>query len=354
MFNLKEENDNKNYETKNPNIKLSHYLEFNGNRDLNNNIFEIYISIQNKIIHIIIPDNDTYNLNVFLLNKNELQIYKTLKAHKYEVTLLNYYLTDKKEEYLLSTDSIENIIVWDIKNDFNILKKIETKYEYKMYSNLLLFIKNENYIITSCSLNENDENNNNVDDSYSRIYSLANNNLINNIPGTNLNYTYYILSWYNSIDGNKYIIECCKGKIFIYNISEDELYIEFLNNYNRKVNFYEGFIYLNRNDDYLLSGTDDGMIFIWNLNAKILSNVLFLNLRKYQIYHINKWNNRYFYIYEFSQNSIIFIDYEQIKIITCYKFNQNKSIENIKLIDSKSYGKSLFISNEENNIELWK
>ena len=354
MFNLKEENDNNNSEVKNPNIKLSHYLELNGNRDLKNNIFEIYISIQNNITYIIIPDNDTNNLSIFLLNKNELLIHKTLKAHKYEVTLLNYYLTDKKEEYLLSTDSIENIIVWDIKNDFNILKKIETKYEYKMYSNLLLYLNNENYIITSCSLNENDENNSNVDDSYSRIYYLSNNNSINNIPGTNMNYTYYILSWYNSIDGNNYIIECCKGKIFIYNISEDEFYIEFLNNYNRKANFYEGFIYSRANDDYLLSGTDDGMIFIWNLNAKILSNVLFLNRRKYQIYHINKWNNRYFYIYEFSQNSIIFIDYEQLKIITCYKFNQNKSIENIKLIDSKSYGKSLFISNEENNIELWK
>ena len=353
MLNLKEEYDNKNYESKNPNIKLNHYLEFNGNRDLKNNIFEIFISIQNNITHIIIPDNDTNNLKVFFLNENQLQIHKILKAHKYEVTILNYFLTDKKEEYLLSTDSIENIIMWDIKNDFNILTKIETKYEYKMYSNLLLYINNDNYIITSCSLNENDDTDSNVNDSYSRIYSLTNDNLLKNIPGTNLNYTYYILSWYNSISGNIYIIECCKGKIFIYNLSEDELYIEFLNNYNRKANFYEGFIYSKNNDNYLLSGTDNGMIFIWDLNAKMLSNVIFLNQRKYQIYHINKWNENYFYIYEFNQNSIIFIDYEQIKIITCYKFNQNKSIENIKLVKLNAYGKSLFISNEENYIEIW-
>ena len=354
MFNLKEEYYNKNYETKNPNIKLSHYLEYNKSKDLKNNIFEIYKSISNNIIHIIIPDNDTNNLNVFYLNKNELQIHKTLKAHNYEVTILNYYLTDKKEEYLLSTDSIENIFVWDIKNDFNILKKIETKYEYKMYSNLLLYMNNENYIITSCSLKENDDNNNNVNDSFSRIYSLTNGHLTKNIPGTNLNCTYYILSWHNSIDENNYIIECCKGKIFIYNITKDELYIEFLNNYNRGANFYEGFIYSKINDEnYLLAGTDNGMIFIWNLNAKALSNVIFLNQKKYQIYHINKWNNMYFYFYEFSQNSIIFIDYEKLKIITLYKFNRNKSIENIKLINLNSYGKSLFISNEENNIEIW-
>ena len=95
------------------------------------------------------------------------------------------------------------------------------------------------------------------------------------------------------------------------------------------------------------------MIFIWDLNAKMLSNVIFLNQRKYQIYHINKWNENYFYIYEFNQNSIIFIDYEKLKIITCYKFNQNKSIENIKLVNLNAYGKSLFISNEENYIEIW-
>ena len=353
MFKLKEEFDNKNFETKNPNIKLKHSLEFSGNKDLKNNIFEIYISFQNNIIYIIIPDNDTNNLNVFFLNKNELHIHKALKAHKYEVTILNYYLTNKKEEYLLSTDSIENIIVWDIKNDFNILKKIETKYEYKMYSNLMIYISNENYIITSCSLNENEDNNINVSDSYSRMYSLTNDNFTKSIPGTNLNHTYYILLWYNSIDKNNYIIECCKGKIFIYNISKNELYIEFKNHYNRKANFYEGFIYSKNNDEYLLSGTDNGMIFIWNLNAKLLFNVLFLNQRKYQIYHINKWNNKYFYIYEFSQNSIIFIDFGKLKIITCYKFNPNKSIENIKLINLNSFGKSLFISNEENNIEIW-
>ena len=354
VYNIKNDIFNQS-ENKNPNIKFKYCIKHQGSKILKSNLFEIYKSYHDNLIYISIPDNSTNNLDIFSLNKDQITIYKTLKGHMNEITILNYYINDKKLEYLLSTDTVESIIIWDITHNYILARKIETNYYFKMYSNLLLFSlnKDEDYIITTCSLDEiNDINNYNINDSYSRVYSFTNGNFIKNISGTNLNFTYYILSWVNILDNNNYIIEFCKGKIFIYNIINDELYTEFFNS-QRKANFYKGFIYTKNNNDYLLSGTDNGKIFIWNLNSKILFNIINLFSSKYQIYHINKWNEKYFYIYEFSKNSIMFINFKELKIVSCFKFNENNNIEIVKVKNLLNYGKCLLISNEENNIQLW-
>ena len=345
---------NKNiYEDKNPNIKFNSYLKYNNNNNLKNNIFEIYKSFQNNNFYIIIPNNSTNDLEVFSLNKDKLQKYKILKNHNYEIKSIKYYINNSNEEYLLSTDELEIIIIWDVTHNFIILKKIETNYEYKMYSSLLLFAQIDNYIITtSCpDITSNIINNSNT---RSRIYSLTD-GYLKSIIGTEMNYTYNIISWYNMIDRNYYIIEFCKGKIFIYNIIKNELYIEFFN-IQQESNFYEGFIYSKNNNDYLLSGSDNGLIYIWNITNKTIFKIIDVNSQntiKYQICHINKWNKKYFYIYEFTQNCIIFIDFEQLKKVSCFKFKNNNIIENIKIINYSDYGKSLIISNEENNIQIW-
>ena len=138
--------------------------------------------------------------------------------------------------------------------------------------------------------------------------------LIKNIPGTNLNITCYILKWFNKIDNNYYIIECCQGKICIYNIYNYALYIAFFNE-KHESNFYKGFIYSKNDNDYLISGDDCGRIFIWNLITKTEIRKIYVyneNNLQNQIYHMNQWDKKYFYVYEFKRNSIIFIDLDQL------------------------------------------
>ena len=338
---------------KNPNIKFNSFLKYNNNINLKNHIFEMYKSFQNNNIFIIIPNDLTQNIEIFTLYKNELQIYKQLKGQNYEISLLKYYINKNNEEYLLSTDILEQIFIWDISNDYILLQKIQTNYKYTMHSNLLLFTLNEKYIITTCCPEEPINNNN--DDTSSKIYSVTNGLLIKNINGTFSNSTYYILEWYNLIDNNKYIIECCKGKIFIYNINKDELYIEFYN-IIRESNFYRGFIYSENKNDYFLSGDDNGLIYLWNLTIKSFFRIIDLNTEnsiKRQIFHIHQWNNKYFYVYEHTHNCIIIIDFKKLKKVSCLKFNKNKSIEDIKLINLPLYDKSFIISNEKGNFELW-
>ena len=65
-----------------------------------------------------------------------------------------------------------------------------------MYSSLLLFAQIDNYIITtSCpDITSNIINNSNT---RSRIYSLTD-GYLKSIIGTEMNYTYNIISWYNN------------------------------------------------------------------------------------------------------------------------------------------------------------
>ena len=78
-----------NLKKRNPNIKFNSFLKYNNNNQLKSNIFEIYKSIQNHNFYIIIPNKSTNNIDIFSLNKNELEIYKILKGQYYEISILN-------------------------------------------------------------------------------------------------------------------------------------------------------------------------------------------------------------------------------------------------------------------------
>ena len=121
-----------NNENKNPNIKFNSFLKHDNNINLKNHIFEIYKSYQNNNIYIIIPNVLTQNIEIFSLNKNKLQIYRKLKGQKYEISILKYYINKNNEEYLLSTDILEQIFVWDISYNYILLYKIQTNYKYSM------------------------------------------------------------------------------------------------------------------------------------------------------------------------------------------------------------------------------
>ena len=306
---------------KNPNVKFNSFIKYKNNIKLKNSIFEIYESFQNNSYYLIIPNIKTNNIEVFYLNENELEIYKILKGHNYEISFIKYYINKKNEEYLLSTDILEQIYIWDITHNYINIQIIKTDYICTMLSNLLLFMENDNYIITSCCPDE--YYTTNFDETYSKIFSLSDGNLIRNIKGTNMNFTYYILNWYNIIDNSNYIIECCKGKIYVYNAINDDTYINFSENLVGHGNFLKGIIFTKNNNDYLITGKDDGYVLILDLNKKLIINLIDFNKSncnhiKGQIYHIEKWNSKYFFVYEYTQNSIYFIEFENLILMAFY------------------------------------
>ncbi len=84
-----------------------------------------------------------------------------------------------------------------------------------IYSCLLIFLNNNNYIITSIFNYSGDQDN---DESATKIYSLNNGKFIKYINNTNNNEIFYLLSWYNKKDNKYYIIQFSYLKIIINNI----------------------------------------------------------------------------------------------------------------------------------------
>ena len=184
------------------------------------------------------------------------------------------------------------VIIWDIKNNYNIKMIIQTDYTDNNYieSCLLIFPHNldENFIIISTA---NIFENKGI--SSTKRYSLSNGQHINSIKETINLCVCYLLSWYNKIDNKYYIIQLALKKIVITDLLEDKLYSKLINlkkgtitNYNNS-----GFIYTKENKDYLCSSSTSGYINIWDLYNKNLYK--FIDTKRCWLMSIIEWNNKY-------------------------------------------------------------
>ena len=121
------------------------------------------------------------------------------------ITVIKYYLTDNKKEYLLSCDKSNSIIIWEIQNNYNIKYSIKLSHEgNKNYINdvLLQFNRdNKNYmIIPRRSV-----------DYFTLLYEIGEEaKFIKNIDNTKNNKTLYLIPW--KFENKQYIIECCEKK----------------------------------------------------------------------------------------------------------------------------------------------
>ena len=343
MNNKINNNNNRIFEKKPHNLK--YILDITNTNDLwgNNDLFEVFKSYKDNKEYIISKNINNYNLDIFLLLDNKK--IKSLNGHKNRITTVRYFINNKDyNEYLLSADSNRIVIIWDITDNYNIKYQIDTKYNYYIYSCILVFPYNndENYIITStCStFNDNDK-------SATKIYSLNNGNFIKYINNTNNNYIYYLLSWYNKNNNRYYIIQLAFKKIIISNLLEDELYSELI--HQPEDYHYSGFIYNIDNNDYLCSSSYNGYINIWNLYKKTLYKVI--NTNNCSLLHIIQWNNKYIIVADYDNKCFKIINIES-EIIKDIKKHHNGGVRCIKKIYHPKYGESL-LSADDNTIKLW-
>ena len=210
-----------------------------------NDIFEIFISYKDSKTYIVSPNLNNYNLDIYDLN--DIIKISSLRSHKNRVSTIKYFIEKyKNNEFLISGDLNQIVIIWDITLNYDIKYKIDTKYEnLSIYSCLLLLCNNyydtinnkynDNYIITS-TRNTSKE----LDKSATKIYSLNNGEFIKSIKNSNTNSILYLLQWYNKENNNFYIIQFADKKIVINNLLEDEIYSEFIN--EPEDSHYNGFI----------------------------------------------------------------------------------------------------------------
>jgi len=256
--------------------------------------FVAYIGLTDNIEYLVYNSlEEKYNINIMRIKDKKNII--SLKGHKEKILSIKYYKKDNKTDYLSSKDKNE-IIIWDIQNNYNKKFIIQNKIE----SFLFLFNLFEKDFILLSYKNKNNE-----------LYEFKENfPFVKYIFGIKeeKNKTYMILTWFYK---NKYyIIELCEKNIFINNIFEDECYAELIN-----ANSISGYLY---NENYLCVGSKNfGCIRIWDLINKI--QIKRIDIPSFAIQEIIYWNNTYSIIRSYDRNNtsnyLFIVNLEEGKIV---------------------------------------
>lgn len=248
-------------------------------------------------------------------------------------------------EYIISTDMLGLVILWNVNNSYVIEYIIESNYQNYIYSILILFnINNYNFIITTTL----GRFNNRVD--FSKLYLLSNGKFFKNVYATNRNNTTYIIPWYNKNNNELYLIEFCRYYISINNILKDEVYHIFKNegDYNK---YYSGFIYIKNGKDYLVSCSYNGRVDVWDLFDKKLE--IYLTINHTRLYSINNWNKNFFIVGDFNKGELFIIELNTFKIVTKIHNKNIKNIVSLKKIKHPLYDDSLLLLTNDGSIYLW-
>ena len=316
-----------------------------------NSLFDVYINYLDSKSYLITSNFNNCVINIILLEKNN--IIATLKGHKIEILSVRYFMNEiTKEEYIISSDKDNTIIVWNVHNNFNIEFNCNIDYSQncQIYSCIITNIEQFNYVITSCYNTNSYYLQKKEKKDLTKMYSLMNKDFIKNVYNTEKNNTKYMLSWYNKSDGNIYIIELCDYLININNLLKSKNYCT-LKSYIENEEYLTGFLYKNNETDYLITGSWNGYVRIFDLYEKEQINYLDTNIC--ELYNMILWSNRYTIIsYKFG-NKIKIMDNKNFEIISIFESEHFNEIKCIKKIIHPLFGESLITCSENGKIKLF-
>jgi WD40 repeat protein len=177
-----------------------------------------------------------------------------------------------------------------------------------------------------------------------------NKDFIKNIYNTGTNNTKYLLSWYNDTDENIYIIELCDYLISINYLLKSKNYC-ILKSYIDKEEYLSGFLFKKNETNYLITGSWNGYVRIWDLDAK--EQINYLDTNNCELYNIILWSNRYAIIsYKFG-DQIKILDIKYFEIISKFKSEHFNGIKCIKKVIHPLFGESLLTCSEKGDIKLF-
>ena len=298
--------------------------------------FEIYVGIKDNEGYLIYQENN-YDLIVVRIIDNAR--IKDLVGHKSNIEVIKYYINknNEKEEYILSCDSENFVIIWDINDNFCKKYTFQEKYKDKIVDSLILFnVFNKDYILLcSSNLNNNNE--------FSKLYELKDKiPFVKDIYNSNKIKNKHLIPWlYNN---KYYIISICDIGISINNIFEDENYANL--NENQEKGYYHGLLF---DDNYLcVTDANNNYITIWDLIKKVIDKKISFNAKIG--YELVQWNNKYSIIG--CDSCMIVIDIKEGKEYTKI-LGKNDDILKLKKIKFKDIGECLVCCGGNNNIYIY-
>ena len=155
---IKENNENNKFKTiMEIYVKITRDpTNLNYKKDITNNIkgwgllnnFAVYNGLKDNIEYIVYNNKNNYNLDIMRIY--DKAIINSLKGHTTGTNVIRYYINNNREEYIISCDKKNLVIVWDIQNNYNKKYNIKVNDFGNIWDALLLFnIFKKNYILIS-------------------------------------------------------------------------------------------------------------------------------------------------------------------------------------------------------------
>ena len=321
----------------------------------NCNTFDYYLTKDNKLI-IITPciepvytnDGDNKEHEIYLIDIETKIIINKLKGHKGRILNVRIFKNQKnKKEYLISADILNNIIVWDIENNFE--KIFEKYFEYEpfafIYSTLMIFDEKNTWIVASCIREKNKT---------LILDMVKNKNFIEITESENLP-VYCLCYWFNQMEEDEKdkhnIIQCGKNKILITQFPSKKVY--YMYQAEKKYIYNSGgLVFKNGERDLLAVSSSAGLILIIDL---ILKNVVKkIEIENAHIFSFIKWNQKYLLLNNIRKSEIIIIDMNNdFKIVGKNYIPEMQMGFFMKKIKHPIYGESILISVKEWKLNLF-
>ena len=241
-----------------------------------------------------------YHISLINLKNNSVE--KTLRDHKDRVVIVRHFQDkETKNDYFVSTDRQYNVIVWDLSNDCNKIFEKEVKYEGYICSALLLFIKNNKYLLVSSI------GGNNV----TKVFDINDKNFVREIEVSRNLSIYFLEHWLNEEvmeddeDKQNVIIQCGKGKIIFSEFPSNTVY-HTIKKDDSNIYFLGGIVFKNNSRDVFAFADSFGLVQILDLATKII--VQSFQFKNVKLYSFVRWNERYLLLNDCLQRRIIVFD----------------------------------------------
>ena len=282
--------------------------------------------------------------NIRIISLDDNKIIKELYGHEDRVLNVRYFYNEiTKKEYLVSADRKYNIIVWDINDDYKILKKIKFNFNAFIYSNVLYF-KNDSIFLISSSISNHG----------AKIVDISKDEKPKTITATRNLIIFFMELWYNKKEKKDYLIICAKGKIIIielFPLKENQFAKEFITSEEQNINM-GGLVYNFKGKDYFISSSTFGGILIIDLETMEQVGEMKI-FDQFNFYNIIKWNERYLLILDSQNQRIAVMDLNDYKIknkIACPELYHPRYM---KKVIHPVYGEALLIVGIDYKIDLY-
>lgn len=283
-----------------------------------------------------------YHISLINLRNNE--VIKTLEAHKDRVLTVHYFQDNNKNDYFISADKKNKVIVWDLSNNCEKLFEFDFKYESFIYSCLLIFEGNKKYVVAS-SIGSNN---------ITKVIDMADSNNVIDINESKDKNVYFLAHWINE-DSEKnnrkhIIIQNCKNLILFSEFPSGVTYHKV--EINQEYPFCQaGIVFKNQGKDYYAASFTYGLVLIIDLAKK--EEVKRIIMNDVHLYSFVRWSDHYLLLNDCLQRRIIVMDMlDNYKIKSKIVIPEMDFEKFIKKVKHPKYGECLLSSGVDWSIKL--